>query len=66
MFSTTIFVGCVSLLATGHGAMFRARSFANYVAACRAVSGIPIGVGILEKYHVSLLSILGHCFNIVF
>ena len=30
------------------------------VAACRAVSN-PIGAGFSEKYHISPLSILGHC-----
>ena len=26
---------------------------------------IPLGAGFSEKYHVSLLSILGHCFDVV-
>ena len=34
------------------------------VAACRAVSN-PLGARFSEKYHVSLLSILGHCKDVV-
>ena len=43
----------------GHGAMVRAWRSAD-VAACRAVSNL-LGAGFSEKYHVSPLSILGHC-----
>ena len=44
----------------GHGAMVRARGFVNVVR-----FRIPSSAGFSEKYHVSPLSILGHCFNVV-
>ena len=53
--------GCERVIREGHGTIVRARSFA-IVAACRAVS---LGAGFPEKYHVSPLSILGHCFDVV-
>ena len=40
------------------GSIARAQSFANEVLN-------PIGAGFSEKYHVSRLSILGHCFDVM-
>ena len=43
--------------------MVRARSFARSLPAVRF--RIPLGAGFSEKYHVSPLAILGHCFDVV-
>ena len=45
--------------------MVRAWLFVDF-AACRTLFRNPLGAEYSEKYHVSLLSILGHCFDVVF
>ena len=47
----------------GHGAMVGVRTLPMSLPAVRF--RIPLGAGFSEKYHVSPLSIFGHCFNVV-
>ena len=51
--------GSHRLLKEGHGAMVRARNFVN------VLPSIPLGAEFAKRYHVSPLSILEHCLDVV-